>query len=198
MQVLREQHNTDAYDLHPHQLSWKRVPWLDQPTWLRNATQLQPGDFTYRSGGCMRQCLRGHRGLQLRLSPAHACCQAVAGCPQAGLQCLLRGFSPESIRGMSAALRPGSGTSFAGFLLSVVRNSFSFLSLRKGKIMFPKVVPSSRGCGHWLPKGGNNRIENMCTKTYFCQWLKCIRCNNKELKINMTNPGSQQHWLLLC
>lgn len=68
----------------------------------------------------------------------------------------------------------------------------------KGEIVFPEVVPSSQGCGHWLPEGGNNRIENVGTKNYFCQRLKYIRSNNKELKINMNNPGSQQPWLPLC
>jgi len=158
----------------------------------------------------MGQHPRGSRDLKLRLSPAHACCWAVQRVPNWARSkckvsfpvqesCLLQGFSPERICWTSAALCPGSGTCFARFLLSVVRNSFSFLSLSEGQnCACLEAVPSSQGHGHWLPKFGNNRIANVHTKNYSCQWLRCIRCNSKELKINMTNSGSQQPWLPLC
>lgn len=149
MQMLRDQHNTDTYDLHPHKLSWNWIPWTDQPTWLRNAIQLQPRNFMYRSGSCMRQCLRGSRDLQLRLSLAQVCCWAVQGISKQAHnkckasfpmqeRCLLQHFTPESTHGMPAALRPSSGTPFARFFLSIVRNSFSFLSLLEGQNCVPR------------------------------------------------------------
>lgn len=117
VQVLRDQHNANAHDLHPHQLSWKWIPWPEQFTWLRNATHLQPGDFVSRSGGCTGQHLRLSRALQLRLSPAHASCPDSSRVPKWACRmskvsfpvqerCLLRGFSPENFHGLSAALCP--------------------------------------------------------------------------------------------
>lgn len=117
MRVLRDQHNANAYDLQPHQLSWKWMSWPEQFAWLRNATQLQPGDFVYRSGGCTGQHLRGSRALQLRLSPAHAGCPGSARVPKRACRmskasfpaqetCFFWGFSPESIHALSAALCP--------------------------------------------------------------------------------------------
>lgn len=49
-----------------------------------------------------------------------------------------------------------------------------------------------------VPKIRSERMENMSTRNCFCKWLKCVRRNNKELKINNTHSGSRQSWFPLC
>lgn len=153
--MLRDQHNANAYDLHHHQLSWKWIPWLEQFAWLRNATQLQPGDFVYRSGGCKGQHLRNSRALQLRSSQHMSAAQQckgpheLAGWVKHIFLCKRDAFLGVLPHGASMGCLlpwapPHSSTPIARLLLCLMRNSFSFLSLSKEEnSLCPETIPSS-------------------------------------------------------
>lgn len=158
--MLRDQHNANTYDLHPHQLSWKWKPWPEQFAWLRNATQLQPGHCVYTSGGCTGQHLRNSRALQLRSSPAHVSCLGGARTPKWACRMnkasppvqerfLLQGFYPREHPWIVCCLGPPT-------LAHLLPGSFSawwgatsaFLAFQKRKTVFPEMIPSSQSCGH--------------------------------------------------
>lgn len=101
-----------------------RSGYPGQSRHLRNATQLQPGDSVYKSEGCTGKHLRGSGALPLRLSPARASSPGSARVPKWACRmskasfpvqerCLLGGFSPENIHGLSAALCPPLSHTFS-------------------------------------------------------------------------------------